>query len=472
MFEITSFDEAVDRSWITFQHKLADHLSAMRNDDVLILDWIEESTVEGFTPWMQFLLWDNEFVRAEVSSNAYLAPLYTLAPEDEDRLCALGWGRPTHLPHEDPDDGSPAFFVDKEQRWADQIAAMTVTTLREIWNVPHPSFLRTEMIGTLEGADLTGADTTDAEPEHPGLDDSAAVVARDPQELRELVARTVEQAMGFPPELDEDGDVVLRLDDQPVFVISHPDRPLVRVWMPLLYAVAGRTRAAENICDLTRRWPGIRFTLDDDRLNASIDISGNPFVPRHLIDALDQFGKFVPTIDAGFATRFDGSRFAEGLYRADVDADEGFPDDAAGGEEDEADLPAALMTLLHLDPNGTGALSAHEVAAVCGHDRDAVLEYLRITKEQEISWRESARTARTEDDSEEADVCDCEARVWAQTHESLREALRVIALPDPPRAAPTAAKPDQLDLLGDSAGPTLFDTNTIEPPDHTARGAE
>lgn len=467
MFEITSFDEAVDRSWITFQHNLADHLSAMVNDDILILDWIEESTVDGFTPWMQFLLWDNEFVRAEVSSNAYLAPLYTLAPEAEDRLCALGWGRPTHLPHEGPDEGSPAFFVDKEQRWADQIAAMTVTTLREIWNVPHPSFLRTEMIGSLEGTDLIGAGTTDsdAEPEGLGLDDSAAIVPGDPQELRDLVARTVEQALGFPPELDEDGDVVLKMDDQPVFVISHPDRPLVRVWVPLLHSVAGRTRAAESVCDLTRRWPGIRFTLDDDRLNASIDISGNPFVPRHLVDALDQFGKFVPAVDEGFATRFGGSRFADGLPRDE--ADERLRDAAAGDEEDEGELPPALMTLLHLDPNGSGALSAHEVAAVCGHDRDAVLEYLKITKEKEISWRESSRTARAEDDSEEADVCDCEARVWAQTHESLRAALRVITLPAPP-----AAKPDQTDLFGDPPEQPLSDANTIEPPDHTARGAE
>ncbi|WP_433611585.1 T3SS (YopN, CesT) and YbjN peptide-binding chaperone 1 [Prescottella agglutinans] len=473
MFEITSFDEAVDRSWITFRHNLADHLSAMRNDDILILDWIEESTVEGFTPWMQFLLWDNEFVRAEVSSNAYLAPLYTLAPEAENRLCALGWGRPTHLPHEEPDDGSPAFFVDKEQRWADQIAAMTVSTLREIWNVPHPSFLRTEMIGSLEGTDLIGADTTDVdvEPAGLGLDDSAAVVPGDPRELRDLVARTVEQALGFPPELDEDGDVVLELDDQPVFVIAHPDRPLVRVWVPLLYAVAGRTRAAEIVCDLTRRWPGIRFTLDDDRLNASIDISGNPFVPRHLADALDLFGKFAPTVDAGFAARFAGRRFADGLPRGGADEQLLL---AVGGdeEEDAGDLPPALMTLLHLDQNGSGALSAHEVAAVCGHDRDAVLEFLKITKEQELSWRESSRTARAEDDSEEADVCDCEARVWAQTHESLRAALRVIALPDPPRLTPPAVKPDQMDLFGEPTEPTLSDANTIEPPDHTARGCE
>lgn len=136
MFDFDSFDHAIDRSWTRFQSRLADHLSAMRNDDILILDWIEETTVDGFTPWVQFLVWDDEYVRSEVSSNAYLAPRHTLSPESEDRLCALGWERPTRLPDEEPDEGSPAFFVDKEQRWADQLAAMTVTTLREVWSVP------------------------------------------------------------------------------------------------------------------------------------------------------------------------------------------------------------------------------------------------------------------------------------------------------------------------------------------------
>ncbi|RDI24082.1 hypothetical protein DEU38_111159 [Rhodococcus sp. AG1013] len=475
MFDFDSFDHAIDRSWTRFQSRLADHLSAMRNDDILILDWIEETTVDGFTPWVQFLVWDDEYVRSEVSSNAYLAPRHVLSPESEDRLCALGWERPTRLPDEEPDEGSPAFFVDKEQRWADQLAAMTVTTLREVWSVPHPSFLNPEIIGTLEGTDLLGADTPDtsdgARPASSTLDETAAVAPRDPSELRELISRTVDQALGFVPQLDDDGDVVLTLGSQPVFVIAHPDKPLVRLWIPLLHAVAGRTRAAENICDLTKQWPDIRFTLDEDRLNASIDISGNPFVPRHLVDAIDVIGKFLPTVDARFAARFDGSRFADddsGVESPDAEN----PDPIDSVDTDD-DLPAALLTLLHLDPHGAGVLSAEEVAEVCGHDRDALLDYLRTTSEQEISWRESAEQARADGDSEEADVCDHEARAWAQTHEALRSALRVVALPDPGRPIPHAIKPRQMELFGNPTEPTLFDEATaIELPDHRATGSE
>ncbi|WP_157109661.1 T3SS (YopN, CesT) and YbjN peptide-binding chaperone 1 [Rhodococcus sp. WMMA185] len=441
MFDSTSFDEAIDQSWIMFQRKLADHLSAMQNDDTLILEWIEESTVDGFTPYVQFLIWGDEYVRAEVPSNAYLAPRYALAPETQQRLVELGWDRPTRLVDDEPDEGSPAFFVDKERRWADQLAAMTVTTLREIWNVPHPSFILTEIAGTLEGANSDiDSHAAESRPDPIGLDDTTAVVPEDPDQLRNLVARTVEQALGFRPDVDEDSDVILKLDDQSVLVIAHPSQPLVRVWVPLLYGIAGRTRAAENVCDLTRRWPGIRFTLDEDRLNASIDVSANPFVPRHLVDALNRFSAFVPSVDAQFAARFDGSRFADGPRRSCGD---NVPSSAStDDDDDDEDLPPALLTMLHLDPNGSGSLSGDEVAAVCGNDRDAILEYLTIAQEQEISWREFAETARGEGDPEEAATCDHEARAWAKTYESLRSALRVIALPHPTRAAPAANKPD------------------------------
>lgn len=323
MIDSDIFDAAIDRSWNRFQRRLADHLAAMRNDDVLVLEWAEESTVEGFAPWVQFLVWDEVMLRGEVSSNAYLAPRHQLAPAAENILRNLGWSAPTHGPDDDPDEGSSAFFVDREQRWADQCAAMTVTTLREVWSVPHPSFLRPEIVGTLAGSDLLGIPDVETGDEFavPYVDDTVATVPDDPQELRELIARAVEQSLGFMPRLDQDGDVVLTLDDHPVFVIAHPDQPLVRAWMPLLHSITGRTRAAEMICDLTRRWPAIRFTLDEDRLNASVDVSANPFVPRHLADALDQLGRFAASVDAAFAARFGGARIVDDPPDDEIDGE-------------------------------------------------------------------------------------------------------------------------------------------------------
>lgn len=335
MFDSDTFDAAIDRSWNRFQRRLADHLAAMRNDDVLVLEWAEESTVEGFAPWVQFLAWDDVMLRGEVSSNTYLAPRHQLAPAAENMLCNLGWSAPTHLPDEDPDGGSSAFFLDREQRWSDKIAAMTVTTLREVWSVPHPSFLRPEIVGTLAGTDLMETPDVVDEPGVPAVDDTLAIVPDDPHQLRGLIARAVEQSLGFPPRLDQDGDVVLTLDDHPVFVIAHPDQPLVRAWMPLLHSITGRTRAAELICDLTRRWPAIRFTLDEDRLNASVDVSANPFVPRHLADALDQLSRFAPDVDTAFAARFGGARII------DDPPDDEFEDDAPNSRDPSGHEPKA-----------------------------------------------------------------------------------------------------------------------------------
>ncbi|MFD6894107.1 hypothetical protein ACFWB0_06090 [Rhodococcus sp. NPDC060086] len=86
-------------------------------------------------------------------------------------------------------------------------------------------------------------------------------------------------------------------------------------------------------------------------------------------------------------------------------------------------MPRAVQTLLHLDEDGTAALDARRVAHICGHDRNAILGYLRISKEQELEWRVSADEATADGDSEEADACNHEAEGWLTTYGQLRGAL-------------------------------------------------
>lgn len=427
MFETFDFDDGVDRAWKAFTLALADHLTAMRTDDTLTLDWLDETTVDGFAPWIQFLLWDDEYVRAEVSSNPYLAPRYALDAESENRLCALGWQRPTHLPADAPGDGSSAFFVDVETRRSDQLAALTVTTLREIWNVPHPSFLRAEIKGSLEGTALAGIAADDPEPDpEPPLDPDTAVTPRDVSELRTLFARTVAQTLGFVPDNDSDGDVVLQLDEHTVFVIAHPDRPLVRVWMPLLHGITTRARAAEQLCDLTLRWSAIRFLLDDDQLSASIDVSAQPFVPRHLTEALEQIRMFGPHVDEAFAAGFGGTLY-DGGQDIDAGADGRDEDD---DDQDECGLPHVLLTLFTLSSLESVHLSSDDLATMCEYDLDVALDYLGTALGLETSCHQSAVVAYADDDPEEADACEHRARVWARVHTSLYAALRAIPRPD------------------------------------------
>ncbi|QBJ97878.1 hypothetical protein ERC79_19470 [Rhodococcus sp. ABRD24] len=356
MFDIESFDQAVERSWSRFQTALADHIAVMQDDDLLVLEWSEETTVDGFVPCVQFLVWDGDQIRCEVPSNDYLAQRYALSPSDEKRLSELGWDPPTRSAGDEPCGGSPAFYVDKEQRWSDQLASMAVTAFREIWSVPHPSFLRAEAAGTLAGSDLmlldgTGSDTDPVEPSV-DFDETTAVMACDQQEL--------------PP---------------------------------------------------------------------------------------------------AFAAQFDGTRVIDepAQDRAELAAD---LSEESGAEDD---LPTALLTLLHSHPDGGGALSPEQVAAVCGRDRDSVRDYLKIALEQEISWRRAAKHARSESDAKGVEACEVQARAWAQTHESLRVALRFIALPssafpDSGRSGSGAAKPQPqpqpMTLFGNPTEQTLFDEPT------------
>ncbi|TQF65775.1 hypothetical protein FK531_20310 [Rhodococcus spelaei] len=307
------FDTSVERAWTDFQVRLADIIAAMREDDLLALELGEESTVEGFVPCVQFLAWGAGEVRCEVPSNAYLDPRHRLSAADEQRLVELGWHRPTRQPDDEPDAGSPAFFVDKPANWADQLAAMAVTVFRETWSVPHPSFLRTEAVGTIEALSIDPVELDDEESF--ALDPGAAVVPRDDEHLYQLVALTLARLFDEPPGDDEHSDFLLALGRVVGFVGPHLDGGEVQVRVPLVRDVSDRTRASELIADLNRRWPHLKFTLTTDRVEVWAAVLANPYVPQHLIDMLEQLFAFVRTVDDAFADRFGGH--LEGLSEPD-----------------------------------------------------------------------------------------------------------------------------------------------------------
>ncbi|WP_345345150.1 TY-Chap domain-containing protein [Rhodococcus olei] len=305
MSEFEDFDTSVDRAWSDHQQRLADVIVTMQEDDLLALELGEESSVEGFVPCVQFLAWGDGQVRCEVPSNAYLEPRHWLSEADEERLVQLGWHRPTRLPDDEPDAGSPAFFVDKAVNWADQLAAMAVSVFREVWSVPHPSFLRAEAFGGLEQFPLEPATEADDEPF--GVDLAAAVTPRDDAHLYELVALTLSELFDEPAGDDEGtDDFMLAIGPLIGFVGPHLDGGEVQVRVPLVRDVSNRTRATELLADLNRRWPHLKFTLAGDHVDVWAVVLANPYVPQHLIDTLQQLFAFARTVDAHFAARFGG----------------------------------------------------------------------------------------------------------------------------------------------------------------------
>ncbi|MBS9373531.1 T3SS (YopN, CesT) and YbjN peptide-binding chaperone 1 [Rhodococcus sp. B50] len=176
----------------------------------------------------------------------------------------------------------------------DMLARHIVSVLRGRGEVPHPAFLQA----------------------HP-----PSVLG----DLRERVSDALAHAVGRPVPVDADGDFVVVLDSQVVFVAIDDDGN-IRLWAPLLHAIpendlpgaapdGGRTHALAELTELNRTWPHIKVVLVEDRLVATVDLLGDPFVPRHLSDLLERLKRFLAVVDERFARRFDGVRYGSDSER-------------------------------------------------------------------------------------------------------------------------------------------------------------
>ena len=283
---------------------------------------------------------------------------------DLDALVAAGWRSRKN----------GRYVLEVGRRLSDKVAALAVDLLRDLWEVPHPAFLTED--GPHEPAPIV------------------AVKARGREHLRELAAATVSDLMSEPAVVDRHGDIALSVGGVPSWLCVREDAPTLEFVVVLGEATNGTAVLAEH----SPLWPDVTLTVVDDAVVGVLRLESTVFAAKNLAVAFARWIQFMR---------------------------EGAPAIVADLAVDPA-LPPALLVLLHLDPDREGLLDAHEVAAVCDYDRDAILDYLRITSEQEMSWRRSAAEA---DDLDEAAACHHEAEAWVHTHESLRAALRVVVLP-------------------------------------------
>src|SRR5262245_3898395 len=116
MEEYADVDHTTRLAWRRFQVALADHVVAMDEGDVLVVEAeVAEEDGTGCAPYVQFCAWSDDLVRAEVSSNQYLAAEVALGPNAEATLVELGWEAPTHEADDEPDEGSANFHLDAER---------------------------------------------------------------------------------------------------------------------------------------------------------------------------------------------------------------------------------------------------------------------------------------------------------------------------------------------------------------------
>jgi hypothetical protein len=431
-------DRTTTRAWSRFQRELGDHIVAMEDDDITIVE--AEATVDeeepGAAPYAQFCAWGEHLVRAEVSSNEYLAADVMLDDAGEAALLDLGWAAPTYGGDEEPDAGSANFHLDAGRREGDRLAAMTVAALRDVFGVPHPAFLDWP---PAQDPQRSGPDPSAGDVDRP--DEPLAAMPESAAHLRDLVGAALTPPGGTPLECDEDGDIPLPTGSALLFVRACEEAPVVELFAFVVRGIQDVERASFEVAVLNRDTRIVKFVLLDDAVLATAHLPAMPFAPRQLRVLVSAMAEVIDRVDDDLVARVGGRRGLEPEPEEDEPGEdrEDEPGERAEERSEERELHPALLTLIHLDPHGEG-VDADLAASVCEYDRDLVLRLLHQAGEQEIEWRRSGNLALMGDETDEARVCFGEAHTWEVTLETLRSALRVIV--EQQRAETSPARTD------------------------------
>lgn len=132
--------EASIAAWQELERRLADTLSDLSEDEFLV---IEQKVSNRF---VQFAAQGRYGMRVEAVANTFLPPAEHLSNQSIASLLSLGWHAPTYdldKVSKEPPDGSPNFFLDAASPVPfERLAALAVTTLRDVYGVDHPGQLQ------------------------------------------------------------------------------------------------------------------------------------------------------------------------------------------------------------------------------------------------------------------------------------------------------------------------------------------
>lgn len=385
MFEGTSLDDETDRDWRVFVAQLADHLASD-------ISGVGTSISPDFQP-------GKSVERAMAITSTGHGTFVCVASGLQSPPAPWKQTGDTHA-------------LEEAQAWVDRFAATIVTEIRQTWNVPHPSFL-----------------SCPVEKSHRDAQDCVDTSSRTSHSTESQLADFVEAAVLAVPDVDVhasgDGSYCITMGSVEAYLyVASSDE--VRIHAPIVERIAGRTRAAEVVADLNRRYPRLKFLLVEDRVHAALSIDADPFSAQHAVNAISRLAAFVTGVDDTFAENLGGVVAAARLAHAvEADTTEGISEVA-----DDEDVPGQLMTLLEIDAQSGGAVDAEDVVAVCGADRAKITSYVTFCAEQAQSWRDYAQEALQRDEPHTAAECEAEAIPWDRIVRALRQALRTDGLVD------------------------------------------
>jgi len=274
----------------------------------IALPWTDDA--EGVPPYVAVDVTDG-WACAAAASNTVLDATFELDAARCAQLEELGWDA-TSDPEDEEEDGTNFSALDKLPGRAADVAEMLVSTLRDVYGIPAPSFL------AVSGAEACGS--FDDEPRPLGLTraataddgpDLSVAMPSGPDDLRDLVAEALEPIMDGEIEFDPDGDIPVPAGRTVIFVRVAEDSPSIRLFAPLLLGVRWTPRVGHTLNEANQFLDFTKVVHLNDQVLATEQLSGAPFVAEILRQAVLRLVDLVDGLDVTLQEKIGGNLFSE-----------------------------------------------------------------------------------------------------------------------------------------------------------------
>jgi hypothetical protein len=309
-------NQANEAAWTDLEARLAHALETLGDGQVLLIETAPSIDDENNAAYMQYAGQGPAGIRAEFSSNTFLDQRSRLTQTQEAALCSLGWLPPTgtaaeSTPESDPS-GSPNYYRDFPAPVSGSgLARMAIASLRDVLGIPHPSILAA--VGYATGTDAAAPDVDLGIPvlDHKpaSTQPALAVMTTTATELQKLVNETIATMVGTTITHDPDGDIPIRVGSAMVFIRIVKDAPLLELFSPLLLEVDESPALMGRLQTLNRDLRFVQLYANGQTVMAAIQLFAAPFVPAHLLAALQILTQVADKHDDQLQAEFGGRQF-------------------------------------------------------------------------------------------------------------------------------------------------------------------
>ena len=293
-YEGFDIDRSTEQAWAEFRTRLSEVISVIDETADLVIGTESERTENG-GPFVSFTAPARDMIRSEAASNAVLGGAFQLGDRQLAAMEKAGWNPPSA-------DSSANFWIELSQEESDRLADLAVTALRDVYGVQHPVFLAPDQLAeilTPKVEDPAGEKIFDDE-------DVTAVLPGSREHLDDLVAAELTEIFGHRPIRDEEGDIAIRVGSTMLFLRTTDDGQEIVIFAAIVHDVEGRSRAVEVLNDLNVEARWVKFQLIRDRVFATLSVIAQPFVPAHLVHAVQIMSDTADAIDDELAEKLRG----------------------------------------------------------------------------------------------------------------------------------------------------------------------